>query len=154
MGVEPDSSAEKAGLMRGDVIRELTRQPVNSVKDFEKVSIGLRKGENLLILMTGEATPYSSAQWCEYRQEVGCLSGANRRSWRHDNFNAAVFLVTEGLIRSRRVCQFESVRNHKGRVDLPLFDALQERRQIFVHMSLPHLECEALVHRCTERDFI
>jgi serine protease Do len=51
MGVEPDSSAEKAGLMRGDVIRELNRQPVNSVKDFEKVSIGLRKGENLLILI-------------------------------------------------------------------------------------------------------
>ncbi len=49
--VEPDSGAEKAGVMRGDVIREINRQPVKSVKDFEKVSSGLRKGENVLILI-------------------------------------------------------------------------------------------------------
>jgi serine protease Do len=49
--VEPDSSAEKAGVMRGDVIREINRQPVKSVKDFEKVSSGLKKGENVLILI-------------------------------------------------------------------------------------------------------
>lgn len=50
-GVEPDSGAEKAGVMRGDVIREINRQPVKSVKDFEKVSSGLKKGENVLILI-------------------------------------------------------------------------------------------------------
>ena len=49
--VEPDSGAEKAGVMRGDVIREINRQPVKSVKDFEKVSSGLQKGENVLILI-------------------------------------------------------------------------------------------------------
>ena len=49
--VEPDSGAEKAGVMRGDVIREINRQPVKSVKDFEKVSSGLKKGENVLILI-------------------------------------------------------------------------------------------------------
>ena len=49
--VEPDSGAEKAGVMRGDVIREINRQPVKSVKDFEKVSSGLKKGENALILI-------------------------------------------------------------------------------------------------------
>lgn len=49
--VEPDSGAEKAGVMRGDVIREINRQPVTSVKDFEKVSSGLKKGENVLILI-------------------------------------------------------------------------------------------------------
>jgi len=37
--------------MRGDVIREINRQPVKSVKDFEKVSSGLKKGENVLILI-------------------------------------------------------------------------------------------------------
>ena len=51
MAVEPDSGAEKAGVMRGDVIREINRQPVKSVKDFEKVSSGLKKGENVLILI-------------------------------------------------------------------------------------------------------
>jgi serine protease Do len=49
--VEPDSGAEKAGVMRGDVIREINRQPVKSVKDFENVSSGLKKGENVLILI-------------------------------------------------------------------------------------------------------
>ncbi|MFO0705384.1 MAG: DegQ family serine endoprotease [Nitrospira sp.] len=50
-GVEPDSGAEKAGLMAGDVIREINRQPVKSVKDFEKVSSAVKKGENVLILI-------------------------------------------------------------------------------------------------------
>ena len=49
--VEPDSGAEKAGLMPGDVIQEINRQPVKSVKDFEKVSSGVKKGENVLILI-------------------------------------------------------------------------------------------------------
>ncbi|MEK7236517.1 MAG: DegQ family serine endoprotease [Nitrospirota bacterium] len=49
--VEQDSGAEKAGVMRGDVIREINRQPVKSVKDFEKVSSGLKKGEQVLILI-------------------------------------------------------------------------------------------------------
>jgi serine protease Do len=49
--VEQDSVAENAGVMRGDVIREVNRQPVKSVKDFEKVSSGIKKGENILILI-------------------------------------------------------------------------------------------------------
>ncbi|HXV68865.1 MAG TPA: DegQ family serine endoprotease [Nitrospira sp.] len=50
-GVEPDSSAEKAGLMPGDVIQEINRQPVKSVKEFEKVSSAVRKGDNVLLLV-------------------------------------------------------------------------------------------------------
>lgn len=49
--VEPDSGAEKAGLMPGDVIREINRQPVKSVKEFEKLSSTVKKGENVLILI-------------------------------------------------------------------------------------------------------
>lgn len=49
--IQPDSGAEKAGLMPGDVIREINRQPVKSVKDFEKASSGIKKGENVLILI-------------------------------------------------------------------------------------------------------
>ncbi len=50
-GIEPDSGAEKAGLMPGDVIRELNRQPVKSVKEFEKLASAVKKGENVLILV-------------------------------------------------------------------------------------------------------
>lgn len=49
--VTPDSEAEKAGLMPGDVIREINRQPIKSVKDFEKVSSDVKKGGNVLILV-------------------------------------------------------------------------------------------------------
>jgi serine protease Do len=50
-GVAPDSGAEKAGLLPGDVIREINRQPIKSMKDFEKVSSDVKKGGNLLILV-------------------------------------------------------------------------------------------------------
>ena len=49
--VEPDSAADKAGLVPGDVIREINRQPVKSAKEFEKVSSAVKKGENVLILL-------------------------------------------------------------------------------------------------------
>lgn len=49
--VAPDSGAEQAGLMRGDVIREINRQPIRSVKDLEKVSSDVKKGSNVLILV-------------------------------------------------------------------------------------------------------
>jgi serine protease Do len=51
MGVEPDSSAEEAGLQRGDVIKEINRQPVKSVKDFEKLASDIKKGERVLMLI-------------------------------------------------------------------------------------------------------
>jgi serine protease Do len=46
-----ESGAEKAGLMAGDVIREINRQPVKSVKEFEKASSAIKKGDNVLILI-------------------------------------------------------------------------------------------------------
>jgi serine protease Do len=49
--VGPDSGAEKAGLLPGDVIREMNRQPITSVKDFEKVSSDVKKGGHVLILV-------------------------------------------------------------------------------------------------------
>lgn len=49
--VEPDSGAEKAGLVPSDVIQEVNRRPVKSVKDFENVSSDVKKGSSVLILI-------------------------------------------------------------------------------------------------------
>jgi len=54
--VEPDSGAEKAGLMRGDVISEINRQPIKSVKEFEQVSSTVKKGEHVLMLINRRGT--------------------------------------------------------------------------------------------------
>ena len=50
-GVEPDSGADRAGLMPGDVIREINRKPVKSVQDYEKAASSFKKGDNVLMLI-------------------------------------------------------------------------------------------------------
>ena len=49
--IEPDSPAERAGIVPGDVIREINRQPVQSIKDFERLASGLKKEEPALFLI-------------------------------------------------------------------------------------------------------
>lgn len=49
--VDPDSRAERAGLRRGDVIREINRQPVRSLKDYEQIGSSLKKDQNALLLI-------------------------------------------------------------------------------------------------------
>ncbi|HYM37486.1 MAG TPA: DegQ family serine endoprotease [Nitrospiraceae bacterium] len=51
VSVEPDSGVEQAGLQPGDVIREINRQPVKSVKDYEKAASHLKKGDQVLMLI-------------------------------------------------------------------------------------------------------
>jgi serine protease Do len=51
VGVEPASLADRAGMAQGDVIREINRQPVRSVKDYEKIASGLKKDEPALLLI-------------------------------------------------------------------------------------------------------
>ncbi len=45
------SGADRAGLMRGDVIREVNRQPVKSVHDFEEAASDLEKNKSALLLI-------------------------------------------------------------------------------------------------------
>jgi serine protease Do len=52
VGVEPDTRADLAGLAQGDVIREMNRQPVKSVKDYEKIVSSLKKDQDVLMLIT------------------------------------------------------------------------------------------------------
>ncbi len=49
--VEPGSGADRAGLTRGDVIREINRKPVPSVRDFERVASDLEKDQRVLLLI-------------------------------------------------------------------------------------------------------
>jgi serine protease Do len=50
--VEPNSSAAEAGLRRGDVITQVNRQPVASVREFE-AAVGRGKGTVLLLVNRG-----------------------------------------------------------------------------------------------------
>ncbi|HVG02681.1 MAG TPA: DegQ family serine endoprotease [Nitrospira sp.] len=61
--VEPDSEAERAGLMPGDVIREINRKPVASMKDYDRVASDLKKGQNVVVLINRRgASLYLSAK--------------------------------------------------------------------------------------------
>ena len=56
--VEPGSPAERAGLARGDVIDELNRKPVSSVREFEQASRGLGNQTVLLLISRNGKTSY------------------------------------------------------------------------------------------------
>ena len=61
--VDPESEAERAGLMPGDVIREINRKPVTSMKDYDRVASDLKKGQNVLVLINRRgASLYLSAK--------------------------------------------------------------------------------------------
>ena len=49
--VDDESAASEAGLQRGDVIREVNRQKVRSVQDFEKVTKDVKDGDRVTVLL-------------------------------------------------------------------------------------------------------
>ncbi len=49
--VEPGSSAENAGLQRGDVVLEVNRKPVNSAQDVQQALSAIPKGQDALVLV-------------------------------------------------------------------------------------------------------
>jgi len=49
--VQAGSPAEQAGLQRGDVIQEVNRQHVASVKDYESAASKIKKEENAVLLV-------------------------------------------------------------------------------------------------------
>ena len=49
--VEPGSSAENAGLQRGDVILEVNRKPVHSAQDVQQALSSVPKGQDALVLV-------------------------------------------------------------------------------------------------------
>jgi serine protease Do len=49
--VRPDSFAEDIGLLRGDVVVQVNRQPVNSEDDFRKLTSQLKSGQDIVFLV-------------------------------------------------------------------------------------------------------
>jgi serine protease Do len=49
--VEPGSSAENAGLQRGDVILEVNRKPVQSSQDVQQALKSIPNGQDALVLV-------------------------------------------------------------------------------------------------------
>jgi serine protease Do len=59
--IEPESSAERAGLQKGDVIHEINRKPVKDVKDFERLTSQLAPRSRVLLLVKrGNSTIFLS----------------------------------------------------------------------------------------------
>ena len=51
MRVEDDSAASEAGLQRGDVIREINRQRVRALPDYERLTASLKEGDRVTVLV-------------------------------------------------------------------------------------------------------
>src|SRR5262250_1989081 len=49
--VEDDSPAAEAGLQRGDVIREVNRQRVRNVQDYERATKDVKEGDRVTVLL-------------------------------------------------------------------------------------------------------
>jgi serine protease Do len=49
--VEEESAAAEAGVQRGDVIREINRQRVRSMADFERLTKDVKDGDRLTVLL-------------------------------------------------------------------------------------------------------
>ncbi len=49
--VEEDSPAAEAGLQRGDVIREVNRQRIRNLQDFERATKALKAGDRVTVLL-------------------------------------------------------------------------------------------------------
>ena len=59
--IEVNSPAERAGLRAGDIIREINRNPVKDVRDFERLSNQLNPNAAVLLLLNrGKATIFLS----------------------------------------------------------------------------------------------
>src|SRR3989304_3234203 len=53
-GVAADSAAEEYGIRAGDVIMQLNRKDIKTIKDFSKVADEIKKGDSVLVLVYRE----------------------------------------------------------------------------------------------------
>ena len=45
--VQPDSQGDKAGIVNGDIIREINHNPVKNVSEYKKLISDLEKGDSI-----------------------------------------------------------------------------------------------------------
>src|SRR4029453_16744582 len=84
------------------------------------------------------------------RRRRGCV--VRRRHARfHDDLDARVVFIAERAIHGRGVLGTNRVRDVEGRVDLAVFDALEQDGHVPVHVRLAHLEGQALGERSAQR---
>ena len=55
--VAPGSPADHAGLSRGDVIREVNKQPISSLEDYKQVANSIERDEMALLFINRSGTP-------------------------------------------------------------------------------------------------
>lgn len=51
VSVEPDSSAEEAGLKKGDVIQEINKKGIRSLSEFNNIASRIKKGDTVLLFV-------------------------------------------------------------------------------------------------------
>ena len=51
VNVEDGSSAADSGVQRGDVVREINRQKIRGMADFERLTKDLKEGDRLTVLL-------------------------------------------------------------------------------------------------------
>jgi serine protease Do len=60
-GVDPSGAGDEAGLRRGDLIKEIDRQEVESTEDYQRILEKAKKGESVLLLIKrGTRTFYTT----------------------------------------------------------------------------------------------
>src|SRR5262249_38949307 len=74
-GVEDNSAAAEAGLQRGDVIREVNRQRVRGIQDFERLTRDLKEGDRVTVLLQGG----QQALYVAFTVAKGCPGGVSVR---------------------------------------------------------------------------
>jgi serine protease Do len=57
-GVDKGSTAYKAGLEAGDIIRQINDQPVRDIKDYEKLTSRLKNNDRLILLVERDRALY------------------------------------------------------------------------------------------------
>ena len=60
--MDPGSPAADAGLERGDVIREINREPVKDVQTFVHQVQEVKKGTALLLVQRGDNSLYAAVK--------------------------------------------------------------------------------------------
>lgn len=67
--------------------------------------------------------------------------------WLQDDLDAAVFFVSELLVRFRGVVQGFDVSDHERWIDLAIGDLFHQRCEVTLHVSLAQTNLQCFVHR-------